>query len=634
MTNAELMINYSPVGDVITLVSSITIIFLIMEVMYFTRDMKFIYMERALHTVMTASATNLIFDAILNFDVPVFVIFLLRDIYHISLILCLYFFIAYMKEMLDVKGKFANFAIIFTRIMVAAAIVLDATSAFTGFGFYYKDGKWSDPLISPFNVFYAYAVLAFAVMLIFYAERLIKSVRAGFVVAEFLIVIIMIYQGVRNINSYSTYTYLLPIIIVMILLHSKPYDVKTGALSVTSFESFIKRAVAKKMPSDYMILKLNLNVLDVLPDEVGKTLNSFWRSCFKDAILFSLESDLFVLAIPRNKRNTHNEENIRELVGEAFHRYYSQYQIPYKLISLFDVDFIDNEADIIGIIQYLLSGMEENTIELVSEKKKEQLRLLKNVRENLADIEKKGDPDDERVLVFCQPIKNVKTGKYDTAEALMRMTIPDKGMIFPDMFIPLAEYYNYIHSLTKIMLSKVCKQIRALEDEGYNFKRISVNFAASEIIADNFCEEVLEIIRDAGVDPSKIGIELTESQTDTDFMIAKERMATLKNEGMTLYLDDVGTGYSNLDRVIKYGVDVVKFDRFFILESEKDENVVNMMRHLSEAFRDVNYELLYEGVETEANQELCISCGADYLQGYMYSKPVPIEKMRDFFEKR
>ncbi len=633
MTTEELMINYSPIGDVISLVCSMMILFLIMEVLYFTKDKKFMFMEMALCCIFIASATNLVFDAILQINAPVVLIFILRDIYHFGLILCLYCFIAYMKEMLDVKGKFAEVAIIVTRVMLVTALVFEVASPFTHFGFTYKDGLWYDPLVSPYTVFYVYAVVSFTVMLTFYADRLIRPVRACLVMVDVLVVGIMTFQGFLNINSYNTFTYMLPVLVVMIMLHSKPYDAKTGALSVSGFESFVKRTVGKKISSDYMVLKLNFKILDVLPDELGKGLNSFWRAYFKNALLFNLESDLFVLAIPRDKKNSNTEEKIKELTEKAFDKYYSQYQIPYKVIGLFNIDFVETEADIVGMIQYLLSKMEENTIELVSEKKRDELRLFKKIKENLADIEKKGDLDDERVLVYCQPIKNVKTGKYDSAEALMRMTIPEKGMIFPDMFIPLAESYNYIHSLTRIMLNKVCRFIKEMEEEGYNFKRISVNFAASEIIADDFSEEILSIIRNAGVEPEKIGIELTESQTETDFMIAKERMATLKNAGMTLYLDDVGTGYSNLDRVVKYDVDVVKFDRFFILEAEKDEKVIKMMKHLSEAFRDINYELLYEGIETEKNQELCVSCGADYLQGYMYSKPVPIDKLREFFEK-
>jgi len=128
-------------------------------------------------------------------------------------------------------------------------------------------------------------------------------------------------------------------------------------------------------------------------------------------------------------------------------------------------------------------------------------------------------------------------------------------------------------------------------------------------------------------------IELTESQTEGDFLIINQKMKVLRDAGMTLYLDDIGTGYSNLDRIVCYDVDVVKFDRFFLLEAEKSSKIVKMISHLSQAFRDLDYKLLYEGVETKEHEEICMNCGADYIQGFKYSKPIPIEELRSFFEK-
>jgi len=278
--------------------------------------------------------------------------------------------------------------------------------------------------------------------------------------------------------------------------------------------------------------------------------------------------------------------------------------------------------------------MGENKMVLVDEKRREELRKIRAIMDNLEDIVSKKDLNDPRVLAYCQPIRNMKTGRFDTGEALMRMSIPDHGMVMPYLFIPLAENMGIIHELTKIMLNKVCTQIRELDGAGYQFKRISINFAASEIRSDRFCPEVLGIIRQNGVDPSRIGIEITESQNEGDFEIVKSKMRELREAGMTLYLDDVGTGYSNLDRIVRYDVDVVKFDRFFLLEAEKDSKVEKMLEHLSQAFKDLEYSLLYEGVENEENEALCMKCGADYIQGFKYSKPIPIEELTNFFEKK
>ena len=297
------------------------------------------------------------------------------------------------------------------------------------------------------------------------------------------------------------------------------------------------------------------------------------------------------------------------------------------------MSFVEKVSDFIEIVKYLLSIMDENTSFVVDEKKKEELKLYKAITENLADIEKKNNLEDERVLVYCQPIRNMSTGKYDTAESLMRLNLPDIGIVMPGMFVPIAENYNHIHTLTRILLNKLCKKIKELENEGYQFERISVNIAASEIKLEDFCDEIFEIISRNGVNPTKIGIELTETQNERDFIILKNKMKLLKEAGMTLYLDDVGTGYSNLDRIVRYDVDVVKFDRFFLLEAEKNMKIEKMIQHLSQAFRDLDYRLLYEGVETKEHEELCLNCGADYIQGFKYSKPVPIEEVKNFFSR-
>jgi len=629
-----LISQYSPIGDMITFIICVVILFIIATTLYFARDRKFGYLKKSLHFILVGAVTNMCFFYVVKYQSSaIWAVYVLRDIYHICFLICLYCFLSYLREMLNVERQHFYAVSILTKVLLVAAIVFDVLSPITKFGFCIADGEWTDPVVNPFNIFYFYSVISMLIMLLAFSNRLIKSVRICLIATELVIAMIMGYQAHLNVNTFSSFTYILPILVVMILLHSRPFDDKTGSMGVSSFESYIKQMVRKSKSVDYMVLKLNFGTLDEMPIELGKILSSFWHRNFRHAVLFRLEHDLFLLAIPRKVQNNNSEEKIKEVIEQKLNSYYTKFQIAYKLIGLFDINFIENTTDIIGIIKYLLINMEENSTQLIDSEKREELKLLKIIKESLSDIEKQNNLEDERVLAYCQPIRNMKTGKYDTAEALMRLSLPEKGFIMPAMFISLAEQYGHIHALTRIMLNKICKQIKELEEEGYDFKRISINFAASEIVAEDFCDEILEMISQYDIDPSKIGIELTETQNEKDFMIVKSKMEILKNAGMTIYLDDVGTGYSNLDRIVRYDVDVVKFDRFFILEAEKDNKIVKMMRHLSEAFRDLNYTLLYEGVETEENEELCMQCGADYIQGFKYSEPVPVEELRDFFEK-
>lgn len=632
MTAADLIANYSPVGDVISLVCCVVLLFVIERALRLIKDNKFIYLESALHFIFLGACANLGFYVVAGSVNPSKVLlFILRDAYHISFMFCLYCFIIYMKKMLDIKGTVINAFTYVSRIFFAVCLVMDVLSPFTKVGLHLENEHWSDTMISFYNLFYAYSVLLLLWMVLFNAKRLIKSVRNCLTITWLMVVAIMAYQAFLNVNSYTSFTYILPMLVVMILLHSKPFDDRTGALSLSSFEAFVKENASKGATADYVAIKFNSNMYDYMPKELGKILNTFWIDSFKEVILFDLTSDLFVLAVPQNKKNGNTREKIEYLIKNLFYKCYEKYKLSYKMVGLFDIDFIESADDISGILKYLLRDMDDNTILLIDDKKKEELRQFKEIRAQLDDIEKKNDLDDPRILAFCQPIRNMKTGEFDTAEALMRMEIPGIGKVMPGMFIPIAEDYNYIHTLTRIMLNKVCKEIRKMEDEGYRFKRISVNFVASEIKAENFCDEVFSMIRDNGIDPSKIGIELTESQSESDFLIVNGKIKTMRDAGMTVYLDDIGTGYSNLDRIVRYDVDVVKFDRFFLLEAEKSMKIVKMLTQLSQAFSDLGYKLLYEGVETEEHEALCMNCDADYIQGFMYAKPVPIDKLRDYF---
>ena len=164
-------------------------------------------------------------------------------------------------------------------------------------------------------------------------------------------------------------------------------------------------------------------------------------------------------------------------------------------------------------------------------------------------------------------------------------------------------------------------------------KRISVNFSVYDLREEDFCSVVEETIRSNDIPFEKIAIELTESQNEADFKLIKERINELKDSGIKFYLDDFGTGYSNFERIMELPFDIVKFDRSLVIASGNDEKYRTMVTNLANMFNEVDYAVLYEGVEDEADEKRCIDMKARYLQGYKYSKPIPIEKLTEYFDK-
>ena len=206
-------------------------------------------------------------------------------------------------------------------------------------------------------------------------------------------------------------------------------------------------------------------------------------------------------------------------------------------------------------------------------------------------------------------------------------------MVFPDQFIPLAEEHGYIHVLTEIILQKTCDEIRHLLSEGYEVKRISVNVSVPELREENFIDDIEKIIKESGIPENKIAIEITESQTESDFLIMKKTIDALKDRGIKFYLDDFGTGYSNMERIMEIPFDIIKFDRSLVLACNSNEKSEKMVGSLANMFSNMDYSVLYEGVENELDEKRCINMSASYLQGYKYSRPIPIIELSRFFTK-
>ena len=149
----------------------------------------------------------------------------------------------------------------------------------------------------------------------------------------------------------------------------------------------------------------------------------------------------------------------------------------------------------------------------------------------------------------------------------------------------------------------------------------------------SFSDDIIGIIEANGVPYEKIAVELTESRNEKDFKSVKRIMKELQGLGIKFYLDDFGTGYSNFERIIGLPIDIIKFDRSLTILASKNDESRFMVGSFSEIFKKADYQILFEGVEDERDESQCIDMDAMYLQGYKYSKPIPIEQLENFLGK-
>ena len=229
-----------------------------------------------------------------------------------------------------------------------------------------------------------------------------------------------------------------------------------------------------------------------------------------------------------------------------------------------------------------------------------------------------------------QPKINLRTGAITGAEALIRWTHPTRGAIPPAQFIPIAEDCGLIRSIGKWVLREACEQTRIWADAGLNLVTIAVNVSAIELQDQQFLEAFFLTIEEAGLDPSVLELELTESVLMKHAASAACLVQTLRERGVHVSVDDFGTGYSSLSYLRKFPIDALKIDQSFVAQITAAGGDTSIARAVISMARSLKLRVIAEGVETVEQLRFLQSQGCDEAQGYYFSRALPPEQFADF----
>ncbi len=232
----------------------------------------------------------------------------------------------------------------------------------------------------------------------------------------------------------------------------------------------------------------------------------------------------------------------------------------------------------------------------------------------------------DELLLHFQPQVN-EDGGVVGAEVLVRWQQPERGLISPSTFIPLAESTGLILALGKWVLEKSCAQLaRWSEDPYFAHLTLSVNVSVRQIREDDFPAQVLAAIAETGADPTRLKLELTESllAEDIDEIIAK--MTVLKAHGIRFSLDDFGTGYSSLGYLQRMPLDELKIDRSFVRDVLVNGNDSAIARIIISLAETLGLSVVAEGVETEGQRRFLAENGCTIYQGYLFGRPLPLAR--------
>ena len=627
--------NYIPAADIITIACCIMFIFLI-RFAFISKTKAFHFLKHMIVMLIWAAVSNLLFHISMNHigEVPSMLIVALRGLYHFGLFSILCLTILYLKETLQIGYKYYKIYYTLSGIGFGLLVIYDLLSTFLKFGFYIDENNVVHTGFPVFPFAYIYFLVLIIVMVCYHGRKIYKWVYFGIFSSIGLSVLIMVVQKLHGQNSYTAATFIFPIFARLYLIHSNPYDINMGAVSEKSFEDFVGYHNFRKIP--IYIMSLYMHDFDgkgrKYPERIQKVIRQFSAKFFNNATLFHISGGHLILAVSK-KTNPKYAEGAQRMLDE-FAIVYDKYKIDYKIVFTDSYEEISKENDYINFIRFIHDRIPENSMVYISENDVTDYRNYKYITSELADINKCNNINDERVIVLCQPVYDLKEDRFNTAEALMRLRLPELGIVPPDMFIPIAEKERYITTLTRIILYKTCKAVSKLNNDGFNVVRVSVNFSVYDLRSDEFFGSIEGIIRESGIDPSQIAIEITESQSDSDFKLLKNRIEQLKDSGIKFYLDDFGTGYSNFERIMELPFDIVKFDKSLVIASGSNIKYRTMVSHLAEMFNNMDYDVLYEGIENYDDEVRCVNMKANYLQGYKYSRPIPIEALSEYFERK
>ncbi len=486
------------------------------------------------------------------------------------------------------------------------------------------------------------AVICFAVC--FYRRITISRIvmRAIYLVIP-MVIVTLILQIFERKAIFSGVTYVIPLMACYLLFHSNPYDEDTGCQNVSAMESrFITNSRRGRIFYLAFIEFSQLLGSARTPDYEALTLD-LARACrdieriSRKINMYRLNFGTFIVIMEVRERSDAENyaEQMRDIL-DNFYRY-NEDHIHYFLgvggdskrfasqghkWTQFFMRFLREKYAVDGQNVYCFAKGEDFR----------EYDEIYSVERTLADIRSKMNPDDDRILCYAQPIYSVHKDSFRSAEALMRLCIDGK-MIPPDEFIRIAEQTNCIHSLTVIMMHKVCRAVEALSEE-YDVDAVTINCSTADFVDREFYKEIMDIIHSYKIDQKKIRLEITESMMADSYDAVKHNMERLNMEGIQLYMDDFGTGYSNLERVLDVPVQTIKFDKSLLYKSIQDERVGDIISYMIDIFKKNGFITLVEGVEDECQKNYSIKRGFDYIQGYHYAKPMPIENLKKYFSKK
>jgi EAL domain-containing protein (putative c-di-GMP-specific phosphodiesterase class I) len=232
----------------------------------------------------------------------------------------------------------------------------------------------------------------------------------------------------------------------------------------------------------------------------------------------------------------------------------------------------------------------------------------------------------DELRLHYQPKYRISTGRVEGVEALLRWDLPERGLVFPSDFVPLAEETNLILQLGDWVLNRVCADYRSWQRSVPSPCRVSLNLSLRQLQQRRFLDQVRDTFRSHGVSPTSLELEITETTLMEDPERTVRILDALYGMGLHLAIDDFGTGYSSLSALQQFPINTLKIDQSFVRDVAIDRDDAAIVDAIIKMAHSLRLEVVAEGVESEAQLEFLRNHGCDYAQGHLFGDPVTADE--------
>jgi diguanylate cyclase (GGDEF)-like protein/PAS domain S-box-containing protein len=418
------------------------------------------------------------------------------------------------------------------------------------------------------------------------------------------------------------------------IYHQAYHDLLTGLPNRLLFKDRLNLAMAqaKRGRQKLAVMFLDLDRFKVVNDSLGHVVgdqllqsvaNRLGKCVREGDTLARLGGDEFTLLLPQVNHPEAAANTAKKILNVLARPFFISGQDHHFSASIGiaiypdDGDSVDSLIKNADIAMYHVKELGRNSYAFFTQVKNtaysDRLSLESDLRKAIVNNE---------MELYYQPQVNTGTGAIVGMEALIRWNHPQRGLLYPADFIPLAEETGLIGSIGQWVLATACQQSRSWHAAGVLPMRMSVNLSAHQIEQQDFLDNMVQLLRDAGLPSGHLEIEITESAMMKDIERTQDKLRQLAGLGVGISVDDFGTGYSSLSYLKNLPIHSIKIDQSFIRDITPSESETSIVTAMIQIARGLKLKLIAEGVETDYQLAFLRNHNCEECQGFLFSKPL------------